>query len=530
MVKIALAQINPTLGSLRENSKKIIKYIEIAKEKGANFVVFPELALTGYPPEDLLFKNSFISQTGYFLKKITAKTAGLTLILGFVEKKENRTYNSCAIIQNKKLIDTYQKMSLPNFGVFDEKRYFWAGETLPVYQAGKINFSVTICRDLWEKENIRALKNKNLNFILNIAASPFSLNKEAQRKKILSFAAKTTGSFVFYCNLVGGQDEIIFDGKSSIYSPSGKLLNQAKGFSEDILWGNLKETPKTLPAPASRINNIYCALSLGITDYMKKNNFNKAVIGLSGGIDSALTLAITAKSIGPAKTTALIMPSCYSNPKSIFDAKKIAKKIGVNYQVIPIDTLINQFSRLLPKGKNNSLTEENVQARIRGTILMAFSNQFGHLVVNTGNKSEVSCGYCTLYGDLAGGFALLKDIYKTDVYALANFINKKNNSNLIPKSIINREPSAELRPGQKDSDTLPQYPLLDKILYLYLEKQQSFTEIARQGFDKKIIAKIINMIAKSEYKRKQAPPGIKISELAFGKDRRMPITNAFCQC
>ncbi len=529
MIKIALAQINPTVGDIKGNASQIVEKTKKAKERGANFIVFPELALTGYPPEDLLLKNYFINQNIIFLKKIAKETAGIILAVGFVDQKESRCYNSCALIQDKRIIDIYHKNYLPNYGIFDEKRYFSPGKTLPIYQLDKKRFTITICEDIWEKAHLQRLAQKNLDFIINISASPFSLQKMAQRKKILSFASKTTKSFTLYCNLAGGQDEVVFDGKSLIYSPQGKPIKQAKSFSEDIIYFDCRRQKKeTVKIKTNKIEDIYSALCLGIKDYMRKNNFKKALLGLSGGIDSAVTLAIVAKSIGAKKVEALIMPSRYSTKESLVDAKKIAKNLRIKCQTIEIDAIFDSLLiELKPyfQNKKPDSSEENLQARIRGNLIMAFSNKFGHLPITTGNKSEISCGYCTLYGDMAGGFGLLKDVYKTTVYQLARYINKKKQ--VIPKSTITRAPSAELKPNQKDSDNLPEYSLLDKILHLYIEENKGHEEIIKNGFDKNIVKKIIKMVDSSEYKRRQAPIGVKITERAFGKDRRMPITNAF---
>lgn len=531
MIKIALAQINSTVGDLSRNSEKIIETVKKAKKNKANFIVFPELALTGYPPEDLLLKNYFIKQNYKFLNKIKKETAGITLLIGFVDRNGLNVYNSCAIIQDKEVIDIYHKIYLPNYGVFDEKRYFFPGGTLPIYEINKKKFTLTICQDIWVKEHLNTLKEKKLDFIINISASPFSIKKNKQRQKVLSSLAKNTQSFIFYCNLVGGQDEIVFDGNSLIYSPEGKPLKQAKRFQTDILYFNLKRyKKKAIKIKSNKIENIYSALSLGVKDYIKKNNFKKAILGLSGGLDSAVTLAIVAKAIGSRKINALIMPSCYSSPESLTDAIKLCKNLKVKYYKIRIDNIFDNFNlNLKPYFKNlpTDSSEENLQARIRGNILMAFSNKFGHLVITTGNKSEISCGYCTLYGDMAGGFGVLKDVYKTSVYQLAHFINQKDKKRTIPESIIKKAPSAELRPNQKDTDSLPEYELLDKILHLYIEENLGFQEIIDNGFNQQIVKKIIKMVDASEYKRRQAPIGIKISERAFGKDRRMPITNNF---
>lgn len=531
MLKIALAQINPTVGGLSENRQKISQAILNAKQKKANFIVFPELALCGYPPEDLLLKKHFIRQNISFLEKIVPETKGIVVLIGFVHKKKAKCYNSCALIQDRKIIDIHSKIELPNYGIFDERRYFWPGETLGIYELAQKRFALTICEDIWKKEPLQSLKDKKLDFIVNISASPFSLKKLAQRKKILSNAAKKTKSFVFYCNLVGGQDEVVYDGRSLIYSPEGKPLKQAKSFAEDIIYFDLaRPCRKTIKVEAKKSKDIYAALCLGLKDYMGKNGFQKAILGLSGGLDSAVTLALAVESIGKNKIEALIMPSRYTSRESLIDAQKICKNLKVRYQTVDIDCLFETFRQKLKpflKNKKPGTTEENLQARIRGNILMAFSNKFGYLVITTGNKSEISCGYCTLYGDLAGGFALIKDVYKTSLYGLARFINKKNRKKIIPDSIIKKAPSAELKFNQKDTDSLPEYSKLDKILHLYIEEDIAPNQIIKKGFNQKTVKRVVKMVDQSEYKRRQAPLGIKISERAFGKDRRMPITNAF---
>ncbi len=534
MIKIALAQINPTVGILEENCAKIISYIKKAKRKGADLVVFPELSLVGYPPEDLLYKNNFIDKNINFLKSIKRHAEGIVVIVGFVDKHKGEIYNSCALIQDKEIQDIYHKIVLPNYGVFDEKRYFAAGDALSLYELKGYRFTVSICEDAWHDEFIDLLKDKPLDFIVNISASPFHLGKVAIREKILSRAAHQTNSFSFYCNLVGGQDEIVFDGTSKVFSPQGKLIASAKRFSEDLLIFDL-DKKKKYPPKKIKIRDeqeAFSALRLGLYDYVKKNGFKKVVVGLSGGIDSAVVVSLAKITLGKENVHALIMPSCYTSKGAFDDAQKICKNLGVKYSIVGIDDILQAYIRDLKphfKGKKPNKTEENLQARIRGNILMAFSNKFGYLVINTGNKSENSCGYCTLYGDMVGGFGVLKDVPKMLVYKLAGHINKLLGKKAIPLSVIKRPPSAELKPGQKDTDSLPPYALLDPILKLYVEDNLSLEQIVKKGFSKSLVRKIIKMVDTNEYKRRQSPVGIKITPRAFGKDRRMPITNKFFQ-
>ena len=534
MIKIALAQINPTVGILRENCVKIISYIKNAKQKGADMVIFPELALVGYPPEDLLHKSHFIEKNKHFLNVIKRHANGIVVLLGFVDRRKDFIYNACALIQDKKIQDVYHKIVLPNYGVFDEKRYFSHGDTLSLYELKNHRFTVSICEDAWESEFIGSLKDKQLDFIVNISASPFHLGKVAIRERILSRAAKQANSFAFYCNLVGGQDEIVFDGTSKVFSPQGKLIACASRFREDLLIFNLNKKKKypTKKFKSKDNEETFAALGLGLHDYVKKNGFQKVVVGVSGGIDSAVVVALAALTLGKNNVHALIMPSCYTSKGAFLDAKKICNNLGVSYSIVEIDNILEAYLKDLKlhfKGREPDKTEENLQARIRGNILMAFSNKFRYMVINTGNKSENSCGYCTLYGDMVGGFGVLKDVPKLLVYKLAHYINKISSKKLILTSIIKRVPSAELKPNQKDSDALPSYEVLDPILKLYVEDDLSLEQIVRKGFSKSLVRKIIKMVDTNEYKRRQSPVGIKITARAFGKDRRMPITNKFFQ-
>ena len=534
MIKIALAQINPTVGDLKQNRAKIIAFIRKAKKKGADLVVFPELALTGYPPEDLLLKNHFISKNIQVLSSVKKECKGIAALVGFVDKKGDSIYNSCALIRNGKVENIYRKNILPNYGVFDEKRYFSSGNRLAVDTIKGYSFAVSICEDIWEERVINSLRKKSPDFVINISASPFHLGKVSIREKVLSHAAKGIRSFILYCNLVGGQDELVFDGTSKVISPSGKLIAFAKRFSEDLLIFNLDKKKKY---PTKRIltqeaQEAFLALRLGLYDYVRKNGFKKVVVGVSGGIDSAVVVALAKEALGKENVYGLIMPSLYTSKGTFRDAKQICKNLGIKHSVVRIDntlqTYLEDLKPYLGSGKRHK-AEENLQARIRGNILMAFSNKFGYLVLNTGNKSEVSCGYCTLYGDMVGGFGILSDVYKMLVYRIARYINKINSKQSIPGSVIKRAPSAELKANQKDTDILPAYELLDPILKLYVEEHYSLDEIAKKGFRKGLVAKVIKMVDSNEYKRRQAPIGIRITSRSFDKDIRMPITNKFSQ-
>tara|TARA_B100000315_G_C14588233_1_gene594300 strand:- start:633 stop:2234 length:1602 start_codon:yes stop_codon:yes gene_type:complete len=532
MFKIALGQINPTVGDLEGNALKIIQYISKARKSGADLVAFPELALVGYPPEDLLHKSHFIKRNKHFLGLIKSKCQGITVLVGFVDEEAGNLFNSCAVIQDKRVKDVYRKIILPNYGVFDEKRYFYPGHVLPLYKLGKYTFAVTICEDIWEDEIIDSLKGKNIDFIINISASPFHLGKITQREKILAKAAKKIKSSVFYCNLVGGQDEIVFDGTSKVVSETGKIIACAKRFKEELFTFDLKKVKTS--AQTKIISKLeeeaYSALKLGLFDYVNKNKFTKVVVGVSGGIDSAVVVSLARLALGKNNVYGLIMPSNYTSKETFRDAKKICQNLGIKHRVVNIDRILQSYLKELSdhlKGSILGVTEENLQARIRGNILMAFSNKFGYLVLNTGNKSEVSCGYCTLYGDMVGGFGILKDVPKLLVYRIAGYINEISKITLIPNSVIRRAPSAELKPNQKDSDSLPVYRVLDPILKLYVEKDYSCEQIVKMGYKKEVVKKVIRMVDLNEYKRRQAPIGIKITPKAFGKDRRMPITNQF---
>ncbi len=571
ILRIALAQINTTVGDFDGNVAKILNYIKKAKNFSADIVAFPELAITGYPPEDLLLKTQFIDDNLDALQKITKKIDGITVIIGFVDRKDD-IYNAAAIIHDRKIIDIYHKKYLPNYGVFDEYRYFQAGSRCPVYLKGETLFGVNICEDIWYPEGpARTQSLAGAEVIININASPYHIGKAHFREQMLHTRAVDNIVFIAYLNAVGGQDELVFDGHSMIFNQDGIIIARGKQFEEDLIIADLElenTMIKRLHAPLRRqeiikldktsiekievpqlkitkrkflvqayqktslepLEEIYSALVLGTSDYIKKNDFKGAVIGVSGGIDSALVAAIATDALGKENVHALFMPSIYTSKESIEDAYELAKRLGIKIMEIPINDIFNSYIASLKKffkGLKSNVTEENLQARIRGNLLMAFSNKFGWIVLTTGNKSEMSVGYATLYGDMAGGFAVIKDVPKTMVYKLCKWRNKKSGELIIPERMFTKEPSAELKKGQKDSDILPPYHELDPILKAYIEEDKSFQEILLMGCEIECVQKVIRMVDRSEYKRRQSPPGIKITARAFGRDRRFPITNKY---
>jgi len=565
-LRIAIAQINPTVGDLTGNRDKIIGYIKKAKKAEADIVIFPELATCGYPPEDLLLKGHFIKDNLRILQSIAKSSKGITSIVGFVDQDKNGDiYNAAAIIDDAKLKGIYRKMRLPNYGVFDEKRYFSPGQKNYIYKKGDINLGISICEDIWDSKgphHTQALSGANI--LINISASPYHAGKGRIREKMLCGQAQKNGCFVCYANIVGGQDELVFDGDSLIANPKGRIIASGKQFIEDLVMSDIvvgaaskpkeislsdrnielvvisrrikkakkKPLKKHISKRQETIEEMYNALVVGTRDYVKKNDFEKIVIGLSGGIDSALVAAIACDAIGKRNVIAVAMPSRYSSKGTQRDAKALARNLGIKLITVSIDSVFDSYLLTLSKqfkGKRPDVTEENIQARVRGNILMALSNKFGWLVFTTGNKSEASVGYCTLYGDMAGGFGVIKDLPKTSVYKLAKFINKKERRCLIPKSIITRAPSAELKLNQKDQDTLPSYSILDSILKDYVEEDKGYEDIIRKGQKPSVVKKVIKMVDKNEYKRRQASPGIRITPKAFGRDRRLPITNKYRQ-
>jgi len=526
-MKIALAQINPTVGALEENAKKINAYINKAKKQGADLVVFPELAITGYPPEDLLLKPQFIDDNLSCLKDIIKQTKGIGVYVGFVNRVGKDLFNAGAFIVNGKIIKVYHKNNLPNYGVFDEKRYFKEGKDSAVVNFKGMKIGLGICEDIWvEKGPYKGEAKAGAKIILNINASPYHVGKINERQKVLGIRAKATKAHIVYVNMVGGQDELVFDGGSMVINSKGKLIALAAQYKEELLI--IDEKGGNISPRLGILEEIYEALKLGIKDYVGKNGFGGVIIGISGGIDSALTAAIASDALGNSNVHTVFMPSEFTAPQSREDSEIVTENLGVRMDVIPINEIFAIYNSSLAtifKGRSADITEENLQARIRGNLLMALSNKFGWLVLNTGNKSETSTGYCTLYGDMAGGFSVLKDIPKTLAYELVDWRNKKKP--VIPKSIIDRPPTAELKPGQKDQDTLPPYDSLDPIIKAYVEENKSAKQIVAKGFDKVTVDRVISMIDRSEYKRRQSAPGTRITKRAFGKDWRLPITNSY---
>jgi len=561
-IRLALAQINSCVGDIAGNTDKIIHQIEQAESIGADIICFPEMVITGYPPEDLLLKKSFIKDNINSLKEIKKVSGSLIVIVGFVDYKDH-AYNAAAIIQKKEIRSIYRKTRLPNYGVFDEDRYFEPGKEVTVFKTGELTFGVNICEDIWYPGNPtkKQVTRGNAGLILNLSSSPYHTKKPVLRENMLRERAKQYSCVIGFCNMVGGQDELVFDGSSSVISNTGEVISRAKSFEEKLLITDLdgrelikkgnkksgraevktikldpinKKKKKSIKNSKSRFyseeNEILNALITGTRDYVRKNGFKKAVIGLSGGIDSALVAVIAKEALGSQNVLGILMPSEFSSKGSIKDSKLLSRNLGIKNIVISIqqmfDTYLNELGVLFKNTSPNE-AEENLQARIRGNLLMALSNKFGHLVLTTGNKSEMSVGYATLYGDMAGGFAVIKDIPKTLVYRLAKSYNKSSKKDVIPTAIITKEPSAELRPDQKDTDSLPPYEELDRILKLYVEEDLGIKEIIKSGENEELTEKIVKMVDRNEYKRRQSPPGIKITTKAFGKDRRMPITSRY---
>ena len=575
-IRIGLAQINASVGDLDGNTKKILRFVQDADKLGVDIVAFPELAITGYPPEDLLLKPGFVDDNLESLRLIAKKTSSLdiAIITGFIDRSDD-IYNSAALISKGKIAGIYHKNYLPNYGVFDEKRYFKSGNECPLFIIAGVSVGINVCEDIWYPDGPcmnQALAGAQL--IININSSPYHRGKRQFRERMVSTRASDNTVFIAYTNMVGGQDELVFDGHSMIFSPSGELIARGKQFEEDLVVKDIdlrsvelarlhdprrrakifsrqavsqisaieipdtkgkKRKPKLLQTsvdPLDSAAEVYNALLLGTRDYVKKNRFKEVVIGLSGGIDSAIVAAIAVDALGRDNVTGVFMPSQYTMPESGEDVNQLVKNLGIKLITIPINNIFKTYLGTLSEpfaNRRPDVTEENLQARIRGNIIMALSNKFGWLVLTTGNKSEMSVGYATLYGDMAGGFAVIKDVPKTLVYELSGYRNHTKEKSLrpIPERILVKEPTAELKPGQKDSDTLPPYDILDSILHAYVEEDRSFREIVDAGFDEVTVKKVISMVDGSEYKRRQAPPGIKITPRAFGKDWRLPITNRY---
>jgi NAD+ synthase (glutamine-hydrolysing) len=564
MKRIAAAQINSTVGDLKGNCAKILEYVGKARAFGADIIAFPELAITGYPPEDLLMKTGFIDDNLKALHELTRQVPDIAVITGFVDRQKGRLFDAAALLYGGKIKGTYHKQLLPNYGVFDEKRYFSPGKGTIVFELDGLVFGMSICEDIWHKEGpAKSLAENGAGLIFNINASPYHAGKIALREKAVKERIEENHAYVCYVNLVGGQDELVFDGQSFIMDKKGHVITRGEAFKDDLLIldipvSELRRRKKKessaegckkvhiVPAafkgaskvkthlPVRKIKKfdaiaeVYEALALGLHDYVTKNGFKKTVIGISGGIDSAIVAVLAADALGAENVVGVFMPSPYTSFESATDAKELARNLGIKLLEVPIGEVyaayLSMFKPLF-SGLKEDITEENIQARIRGNILMALSNKFGWLVLTTGNKSEMSVGYATLYGDMAGGFAVIKDVPKTLVYKLAQYRNALNIT--IPKRILIKEPTAELKPDQKDRDTLPPYKYLDPILKNYIEEDKGVDEMVSLPMTKKEIERVLRMVDGSEYKRRQSPPGIKITPKAFGKDRRMPITNKY---
>ena len=578
-LRLSLAQINPTVGDILGNTKKVIEYIKMASDLSADIVALPEMCITGYPPEDLLMKPKFIDENIEALAEILKYTNGIVAMVGFVDRKDD-IYNALAVMYNNEIIDIYHKIFLPNYGVFDELRYFQAGNTIPVYNICGVWVGVNICEDIWYPKG-PAYRQSLLGaeLIININASPYVINKAQFKETMLKTRASDNSAILAYVNTVGGQDELVFDGRSMIISQTGEVLIRGKSFKEDLLTIDLDidsvlmerlhdprrraevrrecsegnryregdyefkkiiiddksavtkpAVPYIAPIEMSVEEEVYEALVLGTRDYIRKNGFNTVIIGLSGGIDSTIVACIAVDAIGKENVKGIFMPSKYTSRESEQDVLSLKDNLGIEVFTISIDGLVDGYNASLSeifKGTKPDTTEENLQARIRGNLMMAYSNKFGAIVLTTGNKSEMSVGYATLYGDMAGGFAVIKDVPKTLIYKICRWRNERHGSFLIPESVLIKEPSAELRPNQRDTDSLPAYEELDSILEAYIEKDYHFDQIVTLGIDSETIKKVLSMVNVSEYKRRQSPPGIKITRKAFGRDRRVPITNRY---
>ncbi len=535
---ILLAQLNLTVGDIEGNTKKIIESINDAEFKyEADIIVFPELSISSYPPEDLLLRPAFNQYIKTALEKIVAETKNIHVILGYPTKQNDKLYNACSLIYKGEIKQTYYKQHLPNYGVFDEKRYFTPANETCIFNIKGITAALSICEDIWVSKPIASAAAAGAKIMFNINASPYHKNKLDEREKIISKRAQNSEMYVVYTNLVGGQDELVFDGNSMVVNNNGELVFHAPQFEEglfgvhlDIKQAEKKKEEKTTQPDLIEEENIYNALVLGVQDYVGKNNFKGAIIGLSGGIDSALTLSIAVDALGSENVEALIMPSRFTADMSNEDACLQAQTLGVKHEIISIEQPFESFLKVLePRFKDlpTDTTEENIQARCRGILLMAASNKSGKLILTTGNKSEMAVGYATLYGDMAGGYAPLKDVWKTLVYRLAKWRNTKQQ--VIPERVISRPPTAELRHEQLDQDSLPDYEILDPILEQYIELDTHPKQIIENGHDANTVYKVISLVDKNEYKRRQAAPGVRITERAFGRDRRYPISSAYIE-
>ncbi|WJW74926.1 NAD+ synthase [Thiohalobacter sp. IOR34] len=537
-LRVVMAQIDLLVGDVAGNTRRVIEAAERARDEfDAQLVVFPELALTGYPPEDLLLRPGLQVHVLEGLERIRRDVRGIHVIVGHPQHARGGLYNAASVIHEGRILATVRKQHLPNYSVFDEKRYFVPGEGAGVVEIAGVRIGLTICEDIWTPGPARQAREAGAELIVNINASPFHAGKGAEREDVVRDRVQETNLPVLYLNLVGGQDELVFDGQSFVMDSKGEVVRrlplvEAGLFPVDFArrHGAICPLPGEICERPPMEEKIYRVLVLGVRDYVRKNGFRGAVLGLSGGIDSALTLAIAVDALGAGQVEAVMMPSRYTAEMSVEDARAEAERLGVAYRVIPIERPFQAFLEVLKDefaGYEADVTEENIQARCRGVILMAISNKTGRILLTTGNKSEVAVGYTTLYGDMAGGFAPIKDVPKTLVYRLAEFVNRERE--IIPRRVLERPPSAELAPGQTDQDSLPPYPLLDAILERYVEQDRSIEEIIAEGFDAETVRRVAWMVDRNEYKRRQAPPGVRITRRAFGRDRRYPITSGYLE-
>ena len=537
MNRIAIAQVDLCVGDMEGNTALILEYIAEARDSaGADTVIFPELALTGYPPEDLLLRPHFHVQVQQALQRVMHGSEGINVILGYPLAAGEFLYNACSLIRDGKIVTTYHKRNLPNYGVFDEKRYFTEGTDLNLVETPGFKVALSVCEDLWTEDHAREAAQAGAELLININASPYHTGKAAVRGELLRRRAVEHNIAIIYVNLVGGQDELVFDGGSLVIDGRGEFIYSAPQFEQGLYLVELEQTGDGIalqaatpsPPPLSFNENVYRALVLGVRDYVSKNGFRGAVIGLSGGIDSALTLAVAVDALGPENVEVLLMPSRYTADMSVEDAQEMAARLGVACHIVGIEKPFSAFTEILEplfEDLPEDTTEENIQARCRGLLLMAVSNKTGKLVLTTGNKSEMAVGYATLYGDMAGGFAPLKDVPKILVYELSRWRNR--NGEVIPQRIIDRPPTAELRFDQKDEDSLPGYDVLDPILEQYIELDRPPAEIIADGYDRETVNQVVRLVDRNEYKRRQAAPGVRITERAFGRDRRYPITSRY---
>jgi NAD+ synthetase len=530
-MKIAISQLNFVVGDIAGNTTRILAAAHTASQQGAALLVTPELALSGYPPEDLLLRDDFNQACADALQQIASQTHHISLLIGHPHQIADNHYNAASLIADGRIQATYLKHVLPNHSVFDEERYFEAGTEPLVFDLEGIRFGVNICADVWEAEPAMQARLAGAEVLLALNASPYHLQKQHSRHEIMRERVMQTGMAALYVNLVGGQDELVFDGASFVMNARGDITQQLPALEEKLSYVELQGNQPASGEKTAELSleeSVYRTLCLGVRDYVEKNGFPGVLLGLSGGIDSALTLAVAVDALGAEKVRAVMMPSPYTAEISLADAREMAQALGVQYSEIPIEPTFQAFLAALQDDFGDlppDLAEENLQARIRGTLLMALSNKFGSIVLTTGNKSEMGVGYSTLYGDMAGGFAVLKDVPKTLVYQLAHYRNRQ--SAVIPQRIITRAPSAELRSNQTDQDSLPPYEVLDAIMELYVEYDRSPLEIIRTGLDADAVKRVITLIDRNEYKRRQAPVGVRITHRGFGKDRRYPITSGY---